>query len=87
MNSRLIPFDELVSELKKTAPGRVRIANYDALKLALTLGEDDIWDFAETYTLQAVVRDHGTLEQQQRLREEIIAGRWATEIELARTQQ
>jgi hypothetical protein len=32
------------------------------------------------YTLQAVIRDHGTPAQKQRLKETILAGRWSTEI-------
>ena len=45
--------------------------------------EIDVWDFAEMYTLQAVIRNHGTSAQKQRLKEEILAGRWCTEIMLA----
>jgi hypothetical protein len=43
----------------------------------------DVWDYAETMTLGAVIRDHGTPAQKQRLKEEIIGGRWSTEIALA----
>jgi hypothetical protein len=28
-----------------------------------------VWDYAESYALQAVIRDHGTPEQKQRLKE------------------
>jgi aryl-alcohol dehydrogenase-like predicted oxidoreductase len=55
------------------------VVSYDGLKFALDCGID-VWDFAETYTLQAVIRDHGTPAQKQRLKEELIAGRWSTEI-------
>jgi hypothetical protein len=72
-------FDDVVKELRKDAPGRVTVVSYDGLKFALDCGID-VWDYAETYTLQAVIRDHGTPAQKQRLKEEIIAGRWATEI-------
>lgn len=68
-------FDELVAEMRKDAPGRVTVVSYSGLKFALDCGID-VWDYAETYTLQAVIRDHGTPAQKQRLKEEIIAGRW-----------
>jgi hypothetical protein len=52
-------FEELVAVIHKDAPGRVTVVSYDGLKFALDCGID-VWDSAETYTLQAVIRDHGT---------------------------
>ena len=81
-NDKRVTFEELVAEIRKDAPGRVTVVSYDGLKFALDCGID-VWDYAETMTLQAVIRDHGTPAQKQRLKEELIAGRWATEIMLA----
>lgn len=81
-NDRRVPFEELVAEIRNAAPGRVTVVSREGLKFALDCGID-VWDFAETYTLQAVIRDHGTPAQKQRLKEEILAGRWATEIKWA----
>ena len=81
----MVTFEKLVSEIRADAPGRVTEVSYSGLLLALQIGID-VWDYAETYSLQAVIRDHGTPEQKQRLKEEIIAGRWATEINLAERQ-
>jgi hypothetical protein len=67
--------------MRAVASGRVTVVSYDGLKFALDCGID-VWDYAETYTLQAVIRDHGTPAQKQRLKEELIAGRWSTEIML-----
>ena len=58
-NDKSVTFEELVAEIRKDAPGRVTVVSYDGLKFALDCGID-VWDFAETYTLQAVIRDHGT---------------------------
>jgi hypothetical protein len=43
----------------------------------------EVWDYAETMTLQRLIADIGTPEQKLRLQQEIIAGRWSTEIFLA----
>jgi len=72
-------FDELVTELRKDAPGRVTVVSYEGLKFAMDCGID-VWDYAETYTLQRLIADVGTPAQKQWLKEEIIAGRWSTEI-------
>ena len=42
-----------------------------------------MWDYAESYALQMLIADVGTPAQKQRLKEELIASRWATEIALA----
>jgi hypothetical protein len=75
-----VNFDEATKELRTVAPGRVTVVSYSGLKFALDCGIDIISDYAEMYTLQAVIRDHGTDAQKQRLKEEILAGRWPTEI-------
>ena len=73
-------FEEVAKELRTVAPGRVTTVSYDGLLFALQCGIDIIDDYAEMYTLQAVIRDHGTPAQKQRLKESIIASRWSTEI-------
>ena len=73
-------FDDFAREMRTVAaPGRVTTVSYDGLLFALQCGID-VWDYAEMYMLQAVIRDHGTDAQKQRLKEEILAGRWSTEI-------
>jgi hypothetical protein len=68
------------SELRRIAPaGSVTIVSYDGLKFLLDCGIE-AWDYAETWSLQAVIRDHGTPAQKQRLQEEILASRWSTEL-------
>ena len=74
-----IPFDDLVSTLRKDAPGRVTVLTYEGLKFALECGID-CWEYWDSITFQAVIRDHGTPEQKQRLKEEIIASTWGSEI-------
>jgi hypothetical protein len=76
-------FDELVAKMRKEFPGRVTTVSYAGLKFALECGIDIISDYAEMYTCQAVIRDCGTPAQKQRLKEELIASRWSTEIMLA----
>lgn len=73
-------FENAVAEIRKYAPtGMVTVVSYSGLKFAMDCGLD-VWDYAETYSLQAVIRDHGSPAQKQRLQEEIFAGRWASEI-------
>jgi hypothetical protein len=70
----------LAAEIRSWAPaGAVTVVSYDGLKFALDCGID-VWDYAETYSLQAVIHDHGTLVQKRRLQEEIHASRWSTEL-------
>ena len=72
-------FEDAVTEIRKEAPGRVTVVSYEGLKFAMDCGID-VWDYAETLTLQKLIADVGTPAQKQRLKEEIIAGRWSTEI-------
>jgi hypothetical protein len=74
--------EDAVKELRTVAPGRVTVVTYEGLQFALACGFD-VWEYAESYALQAVIRDHGTPAQKQRLKEELIASRWATAIALA----
>ncbi len=76
---RKIPFPELVAELHKIARVTV-VPSYAELRAALVRGDTNVWEFSETLTLAAVVKDWGTEKQRQRLREEILASRWCTEI-------
>jgi hypothetical protein len=68
-----------IQEFRKDFPGQVTTVSYNGLKFALDCGID-VWDHAETYSLQAVIGDYGKPAQQQRLREEIHASRWSTEL-------
>jgi hypothetical protein len=81
-NDKRVTFEELVAEIRKDAPGRVTVVSYAGLKFALDCGID-VWDYAETLTLQRLIADVGTPAQKQRLKEELTAGRWSTEIMLA----
>ena len=72
-------FDALTKEMWAVAPGRVTVVSREGLRFALECGID-VWDFAETYTLQKLIADIGTPAQKQRLKETIIAWRWCTEI-------
>jgi hypothetical protein len=75
-----IHFDTLVKEMRNLAgPGRVTTVSYSGLKFAVDCGID-VWDYAETLSLAAVIRDHGTPEQKLRLQQEIFAGRRSTEL-------
>lgn len=76
---RRVPFDVLVAELGQIARITV-VSSYGELKTALVRGDTNVWEFSETLTLAAVVEDCGTEKQRQRLREEILASRWCTEI-------
>jgi hypothetical protein len=67
----MIDFDDLVSALRKVAPGRVTVVSYEGLRFALECSID-VWEFADTISLQAVIRDHGTPEQKRRLQEELV---------------
>ena len=73
-------FGDLVMEMRTMAgPGNVTVISYDGLRFALECGID-VWDFADTLSLQNVVRDIGTAEQKRRLKEELLARRWSEEI-------
>ena len=72
-----IPFDDLISSLRKIAPGRVTVVEYESLRFAMACGID-CWEFCDTITFRAVIRDHGTPAQKQRLQEEILADRWVS---------
>ena len=75
-------FDDAVKELRAVAPGRVTMVTREGLQFALACGLG-VWDYAECYALQRLIEEEGTPEQKQRLKEELIASRWATEIALA----
>ena len=79
-NDKCVPFKELVAELRTIVPGRVRVANYAELKVALEAGVPDVWDFAEMYTFQRLIAECGTPAHKERLKETIIASRWCSAI-------
>ena len=75
-----LTFENATAEIRKCAPADgVTLVSYSGLKFAMDCGID-VWDYAETYSLQAVIRDHGSPAQKRRLQEELFAGRWASEI-------
>ena len=74
-----IPFEEVVEQLRREFPGQVEVVSYEGLKFAVQCGID-VWDYAETLSLQRVIAEIGTPAQKQRLKEELIASRWTTEI-------
>jgi hypothetical protein len=72
--------DTLVKEMRTVADsGKVTVVSYNGLKFAMDCGID-VWDYAETLSLAAVIRDHGTPGQKIRLQQEIFAGRRSTEL-------
>lgn len=75
-----ISFDGLVAVMRREFPGQVTVVSYAGLKWMLDHNMSDVWDFAETLTLAAVVRDCGTTAHKLRLAQEIQASRWSTEI-------
>jgi hypothetical protein len=71
-----IPFQEVVKEFRKVAPGRVTVVSYEGLRFARECGIDIISDYAGTLACQHVIHDHGTPEEQQRLREMEVGYAW-----------
>ena len=68
--------DDAVKELRKTAPpGRVTVVSYSGLKLAREIGVD-CWEYAATMCFQHVIHDHGTPEEQDRLRKMQVGYPW-----------
>lgn len=72
-DQKLIPADDLIADLRRQFPGRVTTVSYAGLKFAVEAGID-CWEFAWTYSFQAVIRDIGTPEQKQRLAEILTKG-------------
>ena len=62
---RKVTFENVVAEMRKIAQGRVTTVSYEGLRFALDCGID-VWDFAETYTLQRLIADVGTPSQKKR---------------------
>ena len=71
----MVPFEKLVAELRRDAPGRVTVVSYAGIKFARDAGID-CWDFAATLAFQNVIHDHGTPEEQQRLRDMKVGYPW-----------
>jgi len=63
-----IPFEQLVSDLRKEFPGQVVVVTYAGLKFARDCGID-CWYLAGSMAFQHVIHDHGTPEEKQRLRD------------------
>lgn len=60
-------FDALKKEMRAVAPGRVTVVSYQGIKFARDVGID-CWHLAGTMCFQHVIRDHGTSEEQARIR-------------------
>lgn len=73
--NQLIPFDSVVSELRKENPGRVTVVSYAGIKFARECGID-CWHLAGSMAFQHVIHDFGTPEEKQRLRD-LKVGYWA----------
>jgi hypothetical protein len=71
----MIPFDELLSELRKENPGRVTVVSYAGIKFARDCGID-VWYLAGSMCFQHVIHDHGTPEEEQRLRDMKVGYPW-----------
>ena len=69
-------FESAVKEMRKCVPpGRVTVVSYNGLKHARECGID-CWDFAGTMCFQQLIHDHGTPEEQQRLRDLNVGYPW-----------
>jgi hypothetical protein len=69
-------FDDVVKELRTVAaPGRVTVVSYEGIKFARECGID-CWHLAATMCFQHVIHDHGTPEEQQRMREMHVGYPW-----------
>jgi hypothetical protein len=66
MDKPRIPFEQVVADLKKIAPGRVTTVCYEDFAFLHSIGALD-WSFAPTLSFQAFIRDHGTPEEKLRL--------------------
>jgi hypothetical protein len=63
-----VPFETLVKELRRVAPGRVTTVCYDDMLFLHEIGALD-WTFAGTLAFQRVIAERGTLNEKRRLRD------------------
>ena len=68
-------FDGLVKEMRTVAPGRVTVVSYKGIRFARECGID-CWHLAGTMAFQNWIHDHGTPEEQQRLRDMKVGYPW-----------
>jgi len=59
--------DDLIQDLRRQFPGRITVVSYEGIKTARDLGID-CWHLAGSISFQHVIHDHGTPEEQDRLR-------------------
>jgi hypothetical protein len=71
-DTKLIPVDEVIAELRRKFPGRVTVVSYEGLKFAIQSGID-VWEHWRTDSFQDVIRDIGCPEQKERLKNLIAA--------------
>ena len=71
----MVTFEELVAEIRKDAPGKVMAVSYAGIKFAREVGID-CWHLAGTMCFQHVIHDHGTPEEQLRLRDLNVGYPW-----------
>ena len=71
----MIPFDDAVKELRKEFPGKLTVVSYESIKFARDCGID-VWEFAGSTSFQHVIHDHGTPEEEQRLRDMKVGYPW-----------
>ena len=62
----MIPFDEVVRELQRAAPGRVMTVCYADMLFLHAIGAMD-WSLADMICFQRVIRERGTPEEKARL--------------------
>jgi hypothetical protein len=65
--ARKVSFDEFVSGLQKSHPGRVTVVSYESVKFARDCGID-CWHLAGSMAFQKVIHMHGSDEEKRRLR-------------------
>lgn len=61
--------------LRQDAPGRVTVVSYVGIKFARDAGID-VWHLAGSMAFQHVIHDHGSAEEQQRLRDMKVGYPW-----------
>jgi hypothetical protein len=69
----MIPFDDVVKELRKAAPGKVMTVCYDDMLFCHAIGAMD-WSLADMICFQRVIRERGTPEEKARLARLIARG-------------
>ena len=74
-NAKRVTFEILIAEIRKDAPGRVTVVSYESIQFSRECGIE-CWHLAGTMCFQHVIHEHGTPEEQQRLREMKVGYPW-----------